>query len=94
MVLKEQNLRKEWRTQVQWKERMEEWIQRKTWTLTTLSGDLRETVNHQNSWITQLGNPLTTAVKSFFQGLSAAWAEVISEEPVHPPTLSPRIIIL
>lgn len=43
---------------------------------------------------TELGNPLITAVKSFFQGLSTAWAEVISEEPVHPPTLSPRIIIL
>ena len=43
---------------------------------------------------TELGSPLITAVKSFLQGLSTAWAEVISEEPVQPPTLSPRIIVL
>ena len=45
---------------------------------------------------TELGNPLITAVKSFFQGLSTAWAEVISEgeEPVQPPALTPQIIII
>jgi transposase InsO family protein len=43
---------------------------------------------------TELGNPLITAVKSFFQGLSTAWEEVIREEPVQPPALTPRIICL
>lgn len=38
---------------------------------------------------TELGSPLVTAVKSFFQGLSTAWAEVISDEPVESPALSP-----
>lgn len=42
----------------------------------------------------ELGNPLITAVKSFFQGLSAAWAEVINDEPVQPPILSHHIITL
>ena len=43
---------------------------------------------------TELGSPLITAVKSFFQGLSTAWEEVIREEPVQPPALTPRIIFL
>lgn len=40
---------------------------------------------------TELGNPLITAAKSFVQGLSLAWAEVISdgEEPVPTPFLDP-----
>lgn len=32
------------------------------------------------------------ALKSFFQGLSTAWADVISKEPVDPTTLSTCII--
>lgn len=45
---------------------------------------------------TELGNPLITAVKSFFQGLSTAWEDVIrdGEEPVQLPALTPRIIII
>ncbi|KAL6459833.1 hypothetical protein MHYP_G00315920 [Metynnis hypsauchen] len=43
---------------------------------------------------TELGNPLLTAVKSFFQGLSTAWADVIidDEEPAQSPALFSRII--
>ena len=45
---------------------------------------------------TELGNPLITAVKSLFQGLSTAWADIISdgEESAQPPVLTPRIIII
>ena len=81
MVLKEQNLRKERMEQSQW-------IQRRTQIQMILSGDLKEIVNHHDGLIIELGNPLITAVKSFFQGLSTAWEEVIREEPVQPPALT------
>ncbi|RXN36365.1 interferon-inducible GTPase 5-like protein [Labeo rohita] len=43
---------------------------------------------------TELGSPLITAVKSFFQGLSTALAGDMSEEPVQSPTPSLRIIVI
>ncbi|XP_057179298.1 uncharacterized protein LOC130547386 [Triplophysa rosa] len=45
---------------------------------------------------TELGKPLITAVKSFFQGLSTAWGDVISdgEEAAQYSALHPRIIII
>ncbi|XP_076745452.1 retrovirus-related Pol polyprotein from transposon opus [Maylandia zebra] len=45
---------------------------------------------------TELGNPLITAAKSFLQGLSSAWADVISdgEEPASPSSLTRQIIII
>ena len=43
---------------------------------------------------TELGNPLITVVKSFFQGLSTVWDDVIREEAVQHPVLTPRIIII
>ncbi|RXN02811.1 Retrovirus-related Pol polyprotein from transposon 412 [Labeo rohita] len=43
---------------------------------------------------TELGSPLITAVKSFFQGLSTALAGDMSEEPVKSPTPSLRIIVI
>lgn len=45
---------------------------------------------------TELGSSLITAVKIFFQGLSTSLEDVISEveEPVQPPALTPRIIII
>ncbi|XP_043099138.1 uncharacterized protein LOC122347977 [Puntigrus tetrazona] len=43
---------------------------------------------------TELGSPLITAVKSFFQGLSTAWAGDISEDPIQSPTPPFRIIVI
>lgn len=43
---------------------------------------------------TELGSPLITAVISFFQGLSTAWAEDISGGPVLLPMSYPRIIVI
>ncbi|XP_030578825.1 uncharacterized protein LOC115775429 [Archocentrus centrarchus] len=44
----------------------------------------------------ELGNPLITAVKSFFQGLSKAWEDIEGDgkEPGPTPSLSPRVIII
>lgn len=41
----------------------------------------------------ELGNPLAKAMRSFFQGLSIAWSEVINEVPVQSTTPSPVIAV-
>lgn len=44
----------------------------------------------------ELGNPLVTVVKSFFQGLNTVWNDIISESetPAHPPILSPQVVTI
>lgn len=43
---------------------------------------------------TELGTPLVTVVKSFFQGLTTVWNDIISESDAsaHSPVLSPPVI--
>ena len=45
---------------------------------------------------TELGNPLVTVVKSFFQGLNTVWNDIVSESeaPPHPHVLSPQVITI
>ncbi|CAI5671482.1 unnamed protein product [Oreochromis niloticus] len=81
-------------------ERMEEAVQMDTGETTHTNDSVRRSErNHRPPRrldYTELGNPLITAAKSFLQGLSSAWGDVISdgEELVPPPSLTPRIIII
>ncbi|KAL4008013.1 hypothetical protein ACER0C_001865 [Sarotherodon galilaeus] len=81
-------------------ERMEEAVQMDTGETTHTNDSVRRSERNrrppQRLDYTELGNPLITAAKSFLQGLSSAWGDVISdgEELVPPPSLTPRIIII
>ncbi|CAI5672770.1 unnamed protein product [Oreochromis niloticus] len=80
-------------------ERMEEAVQMDTEETTQTNDSVRRSERNRRPPrrldYTELGNPLITAAKSFLQGLSSAWGDVISdgEELVPPPSLTPRIII-